>query len=182
MKKILSLIISAGIFISANANEKEIKYNKELSQYSLFKTDKAGYKEYLEEKKIDEALLKQLYNKKDNPKGIVLSAYAYDYGYGRTDLAEPFYALFTTTPKIGFENKLRYIDYLLRTGRINDIEENLRSSECSINFKQAGKCFYYLGIVKYLKTGDNKNIHLNLSKNTEEKAKEIYYLRDNIKN
>lgn len=179
MKKILGLIISAGIFISANANE--VKYNKELSQYSLFKTDKEGYKEYLTEKKIEPAILKQLYNKKDNPKGIVISAYAYDYGYGRTDLAEPYYELFTKTPKIGFEDKLRYIDYLLRTGRINNVEEHLKSTDCSINFKHAGKCFYYLGIVKYLKTGDNKNTYLNLAKNTEEKAKEIYFLREKEK-
>ena len=175
MKKIMGLLLTAGILLANQQENKEIRYNKGLSNYSLFKTDKEGYKDYLKAKQIEEIVLKQIYNQKDNPKGIVVSAYAYDYGYGRTDLAEPYYELFNTK-KVSFEDKLRYMDYLLRTGRINEIETKLEKSECAMNFKQSGKCFYYLGIVKYLKTGDNRNSFLNLTKATEEKAKEIYNL------
>lgn len=201
MKKIKSLIIislmSTLLFGSEtnnnenkNENENEniqtvtplsvpgIRYNKGLIKYSLFDTTKEGFKEYTKEEKINGYMLKTLYNRIDSPKSIALSAFAYDYGYSRPDLAENFYKLFNSTKGIKFEDKLRYIDFLLRTGRINEIKNNLTKAECIGSFKHNSQCYYYLGVVSFLTTGDNRNIFLNLARHKESKAKEIFYEKD----
>jgi hypothetical protein len=155
-----------------------IRYNKGLIKYSLFDTTKEGFKEYTKEEKINGYMLKTLYNRIDNPKSIVLSAFAYDYGYSRPDLAENFYKLFSSTKGIKFEDKLRYIDFLLRTGRVNEIKNNLTKAECISSFKHNSQCYYYLGVASFLTTGDHKNIFLNLARHKESKAKEIFYEKD----
>lgn len=196
MKKIKSLILvslMATILLGNESKKNEnteniqtvtpisvpgIRYNKGLEKYSLFDTTKDGFKEYTKKEKINGYLLKTLYNRIDNPKSIVLSAFAYDYGYSRPDLAENFYNLFTLTVGIKFEDKLRYIDFLLRTGRVNEIKNNLTKAECIRSFKYNSKCYYYLGVASFLTTGDNKNIFLNLARHKESKAKEIFYEKD----
>lgn len=154
-------------------SQTEIKYVKSLEGYSLFDISKEGFKDYLKKEKINEHLLEELYNRIDNEKSILVSAYAYDYGHKRPDLAENFYKLIDK--KMGFENTLRYADFLIRTGRLKDVEALIPKMDCVKNIKFSSQCNYYLGLTNYLLTGNNKNLGLNLAKKKIEKAKEIYY-------
>lgn len=179
--KIFYILFLIGSFcFGAEVNNKvkpipmtEIKYVKSLQGYSLFDISKEGFKDYLNKEKINEHLLAELYNRIDNDKSILVSAYAYDYGHQRPDLAESFYKLIK--PSMGFENILRYADFLIRTGRLKEVEALIPKMDCVKNIKFSAQCNYYLGIANYLLTGNNKNLGLNLSKKKIEKAKEIYY-------
>lgn len=150
----------------------DIKYIKGMEAYSLFDVTKEGFKGFIEKKKINKLTLETMYNRIDNPNSIILSAYAYDYGYQRPDLAENFYKLFKDD--FGFENKLRYADFLIRTGRASEIENLFDKMDCVVNFKNAKECKYYRGLATYLVTGDNKNRDLKSIRKKLPKAEEIY--------
>ena len=189
MKYFLVLLLSLSLFadnIESDTNEKtsteikivkpisvpNIKYIKGMENYSLFDVTKEGFKSFIEKKKINKLTLETMYNRIDNPTSIIVSAYAYDYGYQRPDLAENFYKLFTD--KFGFENKLRYADFLIRTGRASEIENLFDKMDCVVNFKNATECKYYRGLATYLVTGDNKNKDLKSIRKKLPKAEEIY--------
>lgn len=189
MKYFLVLLLSLSLFaddIESDTNKKtsteikivkpisvpNIKYIKGMEYYSLFDVTKEGLKSFIEKKKINKLTLETMYNRIDNPTSIIVSAYAYDYGYQRPDLAENFYKLFTD--KFGFENKLRYADFLIRTGRASEIENLFDKMDCVVNFKNATECKYYRGLATYLVTGDNKNKDLKSIRKKLPKAEEIF--------
>ncbi len=189
MKYFLVLLLSLSLFaddIESDTNKKtsteikiikpisvpNIKYIKGMEDYSLFDVTKEGLKSFIEKKKINKLTLETMYNRIDNPTSIIVSAYAYDYGYQRPDLAENFYKLFTD--KFGFENKLRYADFLIRTGRASEIENLFDKMDCVVNFKNATECKYYRGLATYLVTGDNKNKDLKSIRKKLPKAEEIF--------
>ena len=167
-KTLLTLSIASSLCAS------EIKYNPGLVDYSIFNVSKDGFKDFVVEQKIDPAMLQNLYGDMSNPKSVLITAIAYDYGHQRPDLAEPFYEEAVKKEYGGFHMKLRYFDYLIRTNRISVVEENLKPIDCSINFKYANTCWYYIGLYKYLKTGNNKNRELRIAKDKIEKAKRLY--------
>lgn len=189
MKYFLVLLLSLSLFaddIESDTNKKtsteikivkpisvpNIKYIKGMEDYSLFDVTKEGLNSFIEKKKINKLTLETMYNRIDNPTSIIVSAYAYDYGYQRPDLAENFYKLFTD--KFGFENKLRYADFLIRTGRASEIENLFDKMDCVVNFKNATECKYYRGLATYLVTGDNKNKDLKSIRKKLPKAEEIF--------
>lgn len=167
-KTLLTLSIASSLCAS------EIKYNPGLVEYSIFNVSKDGFKDFVVEQKIDPAVLQNLYGDMSNPRSVLITAIAYDYGHQRPDLAEPFYEEAFKKEYGGFHMKLRYFDYLIRTNRISVVEENLKPIDCSINFKYANTCWYYVGLYKYLKTGNNKNRELRIAKDKIEKAKRLY--------
>lgn len=177
MKYFLLLFLGINLFATEIQEVKpipveNIKYVEGLEHYSLFDVSQEGFKDYIEENKFNKATLETMYNRIDNPISITLSAYAYDYGHKRPDLAENFYKLFTD--KFGFEHKLRYADFLIRTGRASAIENLFKKMECIINIKRKNECTYYKGLAKYLLTGDNKNKELRSVRKKVPKAEEIY--------
>ena len=84
-KTLLTLSIASSLCAS------EIKYNPGLVEYSIFNVSKDGFKDFVVEQKIDPAILQNLYGDMSNPKSVLITAIAYDYGHQRPDLAEPFY-------------------------------------------------------------------------------------------
>lgn len=188
--KYKSLIVGlfvAPLFLCANDSSNEInieridpipveniKYNKDLASFSLYKTNKDAFKEYINTNNISPVTLKKLYNRVDNPLSIKVSAYAFDYAYKRPDIAENFYSLFDKKVS-SLPDKVRYMDYLIRTGRITEAYGVLKGTDCLKNLKYRKHCYYYLGVAKYLITGDNRNKYINLTRTDIDKAKDIYY-------
>lgn len=182
---VCSLLCFAAINVSAAAEPEDtakkikpipvenIKYNKGLNIYSYYTSDKAAFKEYTEENKIVPYRLKSLYNRVEDPTGIVVSALAYDYAFERPDLAENFYALFTPS-KMTLDDRLRHADFLLRTGRVSEISTTINKVDCMKDFKKRNICYYYLGLEEYLRTGDYRNRHFNLARSSVEKAELLY--------
>jgi hypothetical protein len=155
---------------------KGIKYEKGYLPYSIYNTDKEAYKAYVKKLNLPNITIKNLFNSVKTKDSILLSAFAYDYGYKRPDLAENFYQYL---PKLGkkytMSMKILLADYYLRTGRLDKIETLLNKSECVAYISEKDRCFYYLGLIPYLKDGNNKNHLLNMAKDSIKKAKEIYY-------
>lgn len=150
-----------------------IRYNKGLEQFSVFSPTKEGFDDYVTKNNINAYTVKDLFNRLDNPKSIILSALGYDYGHQRPDLAENFYE--KIDPKTAtLDTKIRQADFYLRTGRVEKIDEVLNERVCLSNFKVNSDCYYYIGLSQYLRTGDNQNKFLNLAKPNNEKAKQIF--------
>ena len=150
-----------------------IKYNKGLGIYSYYETNKDSFKRFTEENKIVPFRLKGLYNRVEDPTGIVVSALAYDYAFSRPDLAENFYSLFTPK-KMALSDRLRYADFLLRTGRVNKISTAISKVDCMKSFKLRNVCYYYLGLEQYIVKGDYRNKYFNIARSTIDQAKSLY--------
>ncbi len=154
---------------------KNIRYSQDLEWFSIINHDKNEFLNYLQYINLPKEAIKNMYGKVTNAEAIKLNAYAYDYGYGKPNIAENYYLLFKNNADIGFyDKKIRYADYLIRTGRPAEVKNLLQNKDCMSNFKVMSTCNYYLGVSEYLLTGDNKNTYLRLAKNNIKKAELIY--------
>lgn len=153
-----------------------IKYDKSVESLSCEKVSQGMYNAYLQKNGINQMVFKNLLNSDASIKSITMSAYYYDYYLQRPDLAENFYKLmYKRIGELEVEDKFTLADYLLRTGRGDMINKIFSVTECSTMFKVGDKCFYYLGVDSYLRTGNNKNKFLKIAKNKLKKAKTLYY-------
>ncbi len=154
---------------------KNIRYSKDLEWFSIINHDKNEFLSYLKYINLPKETIKNMYGKVNNTEMIKLNAYAYDYGYGKPNIAENYYLLFKNNTKMSFyDKKIRYADFLIRTGRPAEVRNLIKNKDCMANFKVMATCNYYLGVSEYLLTGDNKNTFLRLAKNNVKKAKLIY--------
>lgn len=154
---------------------KNIRYSQDLEWFSILNHDKQEFLNYLNFINLPKETIKNMYGKATNAETIKLNAYAYDYGYGKANIAENYYLLFKNNEEIGFyDRKIRYADYLIRTGRPAEVKNLLKNNDCMSNFKVMSTCNYYLGVSEYLLTGNNKNTYLRLAKNNIKKAELIY--------
>ena len=156
-------------------NFSNIRYNQSLEAYSIIGHDKAEFNKFLSYLKLPDLTIEGMLGTAVNDKAIRLNAYAYDYVKKQPSIAENYYLLFSKLKEASFyEMKIRYADFLLRTGRPAEILTLIPRHECNINIKSSAICNYYVGVATYLTTGDNKNVNLRLSKDYIKKAKEIY--------
>lgn len=155
-------------------SNEEIRYDKTTQQFSLFEHDKKAFKSYIDEKHLPARAIAGMYHNVTDPESLALTAYAYDYAYGRPDLADGYYERFPAMKKLGFSHKIRYADFLLRTNQIEKIQKILAKGDCVSNFNEGSRCFYYLGVAEYLISGDNKNMYLRIAKSKQEKALELW--------
>jgi len=130
----------------------------------------------LSELEIPKFTLKKIFGSVNTEISTLLSALGYDWVYKRPDLAENFYRIIKEKVDVySLRDKIKVADYYLRTGRPETIPDILKKHECMATFKYKSKCYYYLGVSKYLITGENKNSALKIAKSKIKKAKEIYY-------
>lgn len=157
-----------------NLKSYEVDYDKSLLNYSILKNNKEGFKEYVADKKIPAYTVKKLFGSADTKDSTLVSAYGYDLNYQRPDLAENFYLLIGDKYQVEIRDKIKKADFLLRTGRPEQISEILSKRDCMSSLNYQHYCYYYLGLKEFLTSGDNKNIFLQLSKTKVKKAEEIY--------
>lgn len=154
---------------------RNIRYKKGFDWFSIMKHDKGEFNSFLSYLNLPLPALKSMYGKADTLDQIRLNAYAYDFAYNKPNIAENYYKLFTSQRKIGFlDQKIRYADFLIRTGRPSEVKKIITKKDCVVNFKFQAKCNYYLGVAEYLTTGNHKNLYLRLSKSYVSKANKIY--------
>jgi len=150
-----------------------ISYEYSLENYSLYEHDIKAFEKTMKELGVTKEALKFI---EKNPfasdRNILVSALRYDYVYNRPDLAENFYQKFNG-PKFSFNEKLLLMDFYLRTGRLDEIKSSLTKGSCFSSFKFMHKCFYYIGVVEYIETGNNKNQALMSASQTIKQAKDI---------
>jgi hypothetical protein len=151
-----------------------VKYDKSLEAYSIIDHDKRFFKSFVEAKNLPNRTIAGMYHNVADTESLILTAYAYDYAYERPDFADAYYQKFLDKKDLSFEYKLHYIDFLFRTGRLDEIENNLKKVDCIVNFKMSSTCFYYLGVTDYIKTGNNKNSYLRICKDSQPKALDIW--------
>lgn len=114
-----------------------------------------------------------------NLKNVAANAFYYDYIKNDPTLAENFYLIL-------YKNRHRHkeidfyvaevllTDYLIRTGRPKPAKNVLKPMDCVTNFKQKAICNYYIGVVEYLNSGNNRNTGIRNSKGYIKKAKQIW--------
>lgn len=153
-----------------------IKYYKELSWFSVIDHEKSGFAEYVKKLNLPSFTLDQLKNRTDSGLALVVNALAYDYGLHDAGMAEIFYQEFLGRNDISFyDRELRYADFLIRTGRPQKVLEFLNNGKCMKHLNFMASCDYYLGMARYLLTGDNKNVNLRSAKDYFDKAGIIFY-------
>lgn len=156
-------------------NYSNIRYNQSMESYSIINHDKTEFNKFLTYLKLPDLTIEGMLGTAINDKAIRLNAYAYDYVKKQPNIAENYYLLFSKLQEASFyEKKIRYADFLLRTGRPAEILDLIPKYECSANINASAVCNYYIGIAIYLTTGDNKNVSLRLAKDYIKKAKEVY--------
>jgi len=150
-----------------------VRFKKNYEWYSIISHKKKDFKAYINHLGLPEEAIRNMFGKIDSTKAIKLNAFAYDYAKHDASIAENYYRLFNH--KMGFfDGKLRYADYLIRTGRPQEVKKILKRRDCSANVKYNAKCYYYLGVADYLLTGNNRNSSLHMAKSWIKKAKLIY--------
>lgn len=159
-------------------NYQEVKYFKPYSNYSAIPNDKDEFMSFLKVKNYSPDTIKSYKDKILNQSMIEFNAFLYDYYLNKPNLAENYYRMFKGFSKQALVNhKIRYADFLIRTGRVSEVQNIIKKSDCLSNIKASNICFYYLGISDYLLTGNNKNFGLRTAKSSIPKAKEIYNLK-----
>jgi len=153
----------------------KIRYDRSLKSFSILETDKNSYKKYMKLNDIENFTLKRMFGRTNSALAVSLSAYGYDYVYQRPDLAENFYRVGIENGKLSILDKIKFADYLLRTGRPDQISTVIKNSDCMSSFKLGKKCFYYLGVESYLKTGNNRNNYFRICKDKIPKAYKIFH-------
>jgi len=157
-----------------------ISYDTEYTDFSLEPVSPEAFTAYLDKNKINKLIFKRILNSNHSLKTIKISAYYYDYYLARPDYAENFYRiLYKKRNKLKMGDQFVLADYLIRTGRGDKIHTFIKREVCSTKFGNSvrGKCFYYLGVDYYLRTGDRKNGFMKIAKNKLKKAKKFYYAK-----
>lgn len=158
-------------------NYKDVKYHSGNLMYSVFKVNEKDFIDYLKSKKMSIETIKDSKDKVSDQNSIELNAYMYDLYLKKPNLAENYYKMFKDFPKLSMDNKVRYADFMIRTGRPSEIDNVISKKDCLSNISNSGICFYYIGLADYLLTGNNKNASLRISKSSIPKAREIFNLK-----
>ena len=160
-KRLRLTIISLFLFLSIL----QAGSNRQNMEYSLVLPSANKLISFLNKNKISKKVMQQVY--KDpyySPKNSFLYALAYDYSQNRADLGQYYRIAINHDISIGKKSAFyEYLDYLLRTNKIDKISQMLSSSKC-LNTGDYPRCFYYIGIAKYLKTG-KCNTYLKIAAN-----------------
>jgi len=152
-----------------------VNYSKFYQRYSLYKRTKKNAKNLLKKIGVNNSVyIKNYFNKIGSKKSIVMNAIIYDFVYKRPDLAENFYRLINK--KFPLYDRMLKADFLLVTGRLSKSPELFSSKSCIIATRLMHDCFYYYGIRKFIKTGNNRQKTLYMS--DKKKGKEIFFNGD----
>lgn len=173
----------------ASANEEEqhpalqpiknVKYYKELDWFSVIDHNQTAFAGYIQKLNLPSFTLDQLRDRTDSGIALVVNALAYDYGMNDAGMAENFYKAFLGRNDISFyDSRIRYADFLIRTGRPQKVLEFLNNGVCMNHINSMASCDYYLGVARYLMTGDNKNVNLRSAKDYFQKAGILFYQND----
>lgn len=158
---------------------KGIKYYKELDWFSIIDHNQTGFADYVKKLNLPSFTLDKLKDRTDSGIALAVNAFAYDYGLQNAPMAENFYKEFLGRSDISFyDRELRYADFLIRTGRPQKVLEFLNNSVCMNHINFMASCDYYLGVARYLMTGDNKNINIRTAKDYFDKASILFYQND----
>ena len=159
-----------------------VTYNKKLEWFSILGHGPIAFENFKKKYHISAFMENKFLNSTGNSLAIMYNAFLYDYKYKKPNIAENFYILF---PKKIINNhkfsivdrKLRFADYLIRTGRPLAIFNYLNKVECMSTIKWMGICMYYLGVAEYFRTGDNKNNYLMVARPYVKKARLLYNMK-----
>lgn len=158
---------------------KGIKYYKELDWFSIIDHNQTGFADYVKKLNLPSFTLDKLKDRTDSGLALAVNAFAYDYGLQDASMAENFYKEFLGRNDISFyDRELRYADFLIRTGRPQKVLEFLNNSKCMNHLNFMASCDYYLGVARYLMTGDNKNVNIRTAKDYFDKASILFYQND----
>ena len=158
---------------------KGIKYYKELDWFSIIDHNQTGFADYVKKLNLPSFTLDKLKDRTDSGLALAVNAFAYDYALQDAPMAENFYKEFLGRNDISFyDRELRYADFLIRTGRPQKVLEFLNNSKCMNHLNFMASCDYYLGVARYLITGDNKNINIRTAKDYFDKASILFYQND----
>ena len=158
---------------------KGIKYYKELDWFSIIDHNQTGFADYVKKLNLPSFTLDKLKDRTDSGLALAVNAFAYDYALQDAPMAENFYKEFLGRNDISFyDRELRYADFLIRTGRPQKVLEFLNNSKCMNHLNFMDSCDYYLGVARYLMTGDNKNINIRTAKDYFDKASILFYQND----
>ena len=138
-------------------NYQNVHYSRRLWKLSLFKNVKKRdlYERVKRKLHVTDFIEPELLKRYWTPKGILLSAFYYDYIKFKPNIAENFYRRFDSAAYVSFfVNRILPADYYLRTRRPGKILKILKRTDCLVNFKYSASCFYYIGIAKYVLTGN----------------------------
>jgi len=136
----------------------DVDYVPAFWRYSMLKPGVKSFKKWLKKNKISKTTFKMQLGTATNMKAIIMSALYYDWVKHNPSIAENFYRLmFKNRKKLKIKDKILLADYLMRTGRGDKIHYLYKSSECGAMFKGSTKCYFYLGMDKYIRTGNPKN-------------------------
>lgn len=163
-------------------NYTDLRYKSNLKSFSIINTDESEFNQYMDSKKYEREDIDSFQNKAYSQEMVEFNAFLYDYKLKKPNLAENYYLKFKDFKKPSLINhKIRYADFLLRTGRVDKIKNVITRKECLSNIKISGMCFYYIGIADYIMTGNNKNYELRTAKSSIPKAREIFDIKKNKK-
>ena len=156
---------------------RNIQYDESMFYYSLEQPSPRKFNKFLKNNNINKMIFKNLLGYGNSLKEAKVSALYYDFYKEKPSIAENFYKiLYKRRADLSLSDKLLLADYLLRTGRGNKATAILKKGSCLAVFgKNKYKCLYFLGVEKYLKTGESKNSELSISKRKIKQAKELYY-------
>jgi len=159
-----------------------VSYNKRLEWFSILGHNASTFEKIKRKYHISSLIENKLLNSVSSPRAILYNAFLYDFKYKKPNIAENFYILFPkrvlNNRKFSFvDRKLRFADYLIRTGRPLAIFNYLKKIDCMSNIKWMGFCMYYLGVAEYFRTGDNRNNYLMVAKPYVKKARLLYNMK-----
>jgi len=179
--KKITLNSDKGVAVNNTTNRKNINkiklkiydvaYDSFYKKYSLFPRTKKETKKLLEKIDVTPIFMKEYFNSVANKKAVIMNAIIYDYYYHRPDLAENFYKLIDNSYPL--YSRILKTDFLVVTGRADKFNGLYNKVDCLTDFYFLKKCCYYLGLIKYFETGDNRqSCFLSAGYKI---AKDIYY-------
>lgn len=161
------LVSDKSAFVPISYNN--VKYIPQYEWFSLIPINEEGYLKLLSKYKLTPELVEKNLNSMASQSFILGNALYYDYVKRQPEIAENFYL------KLALDYNTRNLmaNYLIRTGRPDAVERFLRKGDC-LKFGSASECYYHLGVVEYLLTGQNKNKHIKKARYELKKAADLY--------
>ena len=155
-----------------------VKYTKENFYLAYYLPTKKEFKLWLKTYGINKVKFKLMINSTKRLEHILLSAAYYDFFLNDPSTAENFYKLiYKQRRSLKLGQKYFLADYLIRTGRGSKINKIIGKMECAAMFKGNSLCYYYQGVGSFLRTGNNRNRDIFISKGRNKKAKALYYMK-----
>jgi len=154
-------------------NYSGVRYIKNKEKYSIVGHSKRDFYSIKQELKMPEELIKKMYGRANTTVAKTLNAYYIDYKLKKPNIAENFYRMFDKT-RLKHIDKLRYADFLIRTGRSKKVLKIMSFKDCERAGRYKYYFYYYRGLAKYLTKGIHSSEELRRAKPMISMAAKIY--------